>query len=238
MTDLQIMERARMYLDQLANGINPIDGSQIPASDVVNNVRLSRCFFYVSDVLRRCIENGGITAAPAKKEKKQPFYLTAEERTRCEISQDSVSVSVLVQRINELINGDTMTALKTTQITDWLVDAGLLEVLTSPDGHHMRRATPAGDHMGIHNEERQSIRGPYTGVFYTEQAQRFILDNLDSILSFCDEKICNEGSPWTPEENDRLRQLTGQGLDPTAAAEALKRKPASVRRQLKKIGLL
>ena len=30
MDDLQTMERAKMYMEKLANGINPIDDSQIP----------------------------------------------------------------------------------------------------------------------------------------------------------------------------------------------------------------
>ena len=68
MTELETLERAKIYMEKLANGINPIDGSVIPDEDVVNNVRLSRCFFYVSDVLRQVIENGGVT--PQKKSKK------------------------------------------------------------------------------------------------------------------------------------------------------------------------
>ena len=65
MTELETLERAKMYMEKLANGINPIDGSVIPDEDIVNNVRLSRCFFYVADVLRQVIENGGVT--PQKK---------------------------------------------------------------------------------------------------------------------------------------------------------------------------
>ena len=61
MTELETLERAKMYMEKLANGINPIDGSVIPDEDVVNNVRLSRCFFYVSDFLRQVIENGLVT---------------------------------------------------------------------------------------------------------------------------------------------------------------------------------
>ena len=237
MTDLEMMERARMYLDKLANGINPLDGSQIPDSDTLNNVRISRCLFYVSDVLRRCIEQGGIPAPHVPKVQKQPFFLTLEQREQYPIRQESVSITLLVQQLNELIDQQSMTKISTTQITDWLLDAGLLEVIAAPDGRHSRRATREGDHMGIHNEERQSPRGPYTGVFYTPQAQKFILDNLDSILSFQDEKSRNEGAPFTVEDNDLLRELSRQGLEPAAMAEKLLRKPASVRRQLKKIGL-
>ena len=58
MTELETLERAKMYMEKLANGINPIDGSVIPDEDIVNNVRLSRCFFYVSDVLRQVMRRG------------------------------------------------------------------------------------------------------------------------------------------------------------------------------------
>ena len=71
MTELETLERAKMYLEKLANGINPIDGSVIPDGDIVNHVRISRCFFYVSDVLRQVIENGGVTAQ--KRDKKETF---------------------------------------------------------------------------------------------------------------------------------------------------------------------
>ena len=70
MTELEKIAYAKSFIDKLANGVNPIDDSTIPDSDIVNNVRLSRCFFYVSDILRQVIENGGITPAPIVKEKK------------------------------------------------------------------------------------------------------------------------------------------------------------------------
>ena len=60
MTEVEKIEYAKSFIDKLANGINPLDDTAIKEDDVVNNVRLSRCFFYVSDVLRQVIENGGI----------------------------------------------------------------------------------------------------------------------------------------------------------------------------------
>ena len=45
MTELETLERAKMYIDKLANGVNPLDDSTVPENDIVNNIRLSRCFF-------------------------------------------------------------------------------------------------------------------------------------------------------------------------------------------------
>ena len=51
MTELEIMQRAKMYMEKLAQGIDPISDQEIPEDSVLNNVRLARCFFYVSGVL-------------------------------------------------------------------------------------------------------------------------------------------------------------------------------------------
>ena len=59
MTELEKIQYAKSFMDKLANGINPLDDSPVPDEDIVNNVRISRCFFYVSDILRQVIENGG-----------------------------------------------------------------------------------------------------------------------------------------------------------------------------------
>lgn len=55
MTELEKMQRAKMYIDRLANGINPIDDAPAADSDIINNVRISRCLFYVSDILGQVI---------------------------------------------------------------------------------------------------------------------------------------------------------------------------------------
>ncbi|MGN1443606.1 MAG: hypothetical protein ACI4XE_07140, partial [Acutalibacteraceae bacterium] len=59
MNDLETMKRAKSYIDMLANGIDPLTGETIRDDSVINNVRISRCLFYVSDVLNRAIDNGG-----------------------------------------------------------------------------------------------------------------------------------------------------------------------------------
>ena len=61
MTELEKIAYAKSFIDKLANGINPLDDTPIPDDDIANNVRLSRCFFYVSDILRQVYENGGVT---------------------------------------------------------------------------------------------------------------------------------------------------------------------------------
>lgn len=68
MTELEKIEYTKGFVDKLAEGINPIDGTPIAEGDLLNNVRISRCMYYVSDILRRVIENGGPRAKSRQSE--------------------------------------------------------------------------------------------------------------------------------------------------------------------------
>ena len=77
MTELDIMKHAKSYLDSLSQGIDPISGQPVPNDSVLNNVRLEKCFRYVSGVLEQVIANGGkvVSGAPV------PFYITPPSRS-------------------------------------------------------------------------------------------------------------------------------------------------------------
>ena len=176
------MERAKMYMEKLANGINPVDDSVIPDQDAINNVRLSRCFFYVADVLRQLIDNGGVIQQQ-KAAKKAPFSLSMEDRAKFEYSQTPIPVSEISKRINALTPESTKPLTYKT-IRDWLASLELLEDVQDADGKMTKRPTPRGESMGILLETRNGRNGIYFVVVYNMDAQRFILDNLDAVIAF------------------------------------------------------
>ncbi len=111
MTELEKIERGKMYMDKLANGINPIDDTMTPDDDLINNVRLSRCFFFASDVLRQIIENGGTKSAVNEKPKKFPIEIPMEKRNQFAYSEVPIPASEIAKRINDLDDNDTMKKL-------------------------------------------------------------------------------------------------------------------------------
>lgn len=181
MTELEKIEYAKSFIDKLANGINPLDDTPIPEGDIVNHVRLSRCFFYVSDILRQVIENGGTT--PTTKSKKQPFTLSDEARANLKASSTPLVMTQIVNHVNMFIDLTTTKKLSASKVTQWLIDVGLLYVDIGIDGKKRRFPTDQGLLMGILSEERQGQYGRYTAVVYNTQAQQFIYDNLDAIMA-------------------------------------------------------
>ena len=124
MTDLEVMQRAKMYMDKLANGINPLNDSPVPEGELLNNVRLCRCFFYVSDVLRQVIDNGGQVGRAAKTPK-VPFAITREQLDAFPFSDKPIPVSEIARRISELVPevlNDTMSKFKYSAITAFLLE--------------------------------------------------------------------------------------------------------------------
>jgi len=183
MTELEKLEYAKSYLDKLANGIDPLTDQALPDDTLLNQVRLSRCFFYVSDVLHRVIENGGeIQRTPVKKEKLAAFSLSEEQRETVELSNLPLPITKVVERINALVDETVMSKLKLTACTGWLLEEGYLQEDIS-GGKRRRVPTQKGAMIGLHAQEKESLSGvSYLQVFYDRAAQQFLLNHLEDIL--------------------------------------------------------
>ena len=236
MTELETLHRAKMYMEKLANGINPLDDTLLPDDEVVNHVRLSRCFFYVADVLRQVIENGGVT--PQKKTKKEPFCLPIERRGAFEFSETPIPISDVSKRINMLIESDSMASLPYRAIRDWLASLGMLEEVLDSNGKPTKRPTPQGESMGIVLEGRTGLNGPYFVTVYHLAAQHFIMDNLDAIIEFERSGKENRGQPWTEEHDRCLIDLYQKGVAINEIAVTLKRNDGAIRKRLRKLNLI
>lgn len=236
MTELEMINRAKTYIDKLANGVNPLTDEPVSENDIVNNVRISRCFFYISDLLRRFAEGG--LPEPAKKGKKQPFIITQEQRKRFEFSETPISVSEIARRFNAAVNNEGAVQMRYSGITFWLIESGLLSVDRREDGRDVKLPTAAGVELGISQEVRSGANGDYTVVVYNENAQRYIVDNIDAILEAEKLRFKMQGQPWSQAEDEFLAEQAARGIPVYDIALALKRNISSVRARTKKLGLV
>ncbi len=179
MNDLETMKRAKSYIDMLANGINPLTGEIIEDDSVINNVRISRCLFYVSDVLGRAIDNGGEFGKKYTSELR-PFSVTPEQAQKILVTDEPVTISVFAKRINKVIDAG-IKPLSAVTVTTWLCENGYLTEEIS-GGKKRRVSTTKGVSIGIETIDGVSRDGvAYKKNIYTDQAQRFIVSNLGSI---------------------------------------------------------
>ena len=175
MTDLEVMQRAKMYMDKLAQGIDPITGNEVSEDSLLNNVRLARCFFYVSGILQQVIDNGGCIRS---KPKKNDFVVTPQMMSRLAPSDRSLRISDFTEMLAAAADDPNTKRPGTTVITDWLLSKGFMEKVLNAEGKQQRVPTEAGRKIGMYTETRQGQYGEYLAVYYSPEAQRFLLDHL------------------------------------------------------------
>lgn len=180
MTELEKMKRAKTYIDKLANGVDPISDMETESGSVLDNIRLSRCFFYVSEILSEVIENGGVVNAYGEKAK---FYITDEQKTNIAVTDDSVGVNELAKRINAAIDSARMQGATGVKINNWLSEQGYLRVETLGE-KQIKVAAAKGEDNGINTVDITTPDGrKFKKNVFSKQMQQYIIDRINIILS-------------------------------------------------------
>ena len=169
-----------MYLEKLANGVNPLTDREVPENDVINNVRISRCLFYTSGILKQIVDNKG--KFKVEMPERADYNVTPEQLAGFDYSETPISVSELTKRLNDLVDSIYVKELKRGVITDWLTDIGMMTEVIINDKSR-KRPTSAGHNIGILTEERTNQYGTsYEGVFYNLNAQHFVIDHIEAVI--------------------------------------------------------
>lgn len=166
---------AKDWVLKLANGINPLDGSIIPDGDIVNNVHISRCLFYVSELL------GTLPPKSNKKSKEyeNEFYIKPEDLEKV-IIVERTGIANFVRKINKLVP-ENMRPISYGKILNWLIANGYLEEVEVDNFGKRKNPTASGCAIGISAGLREGINGQYWAVEYNSNAQRFIVSNINAI---------------------------------------------------------
>lgn len=167
---------AQDWVRKLANGINPLTGNAVKEDDVVNNVHISRCLFYVAELLSKHTEK----TTKVDPTRNKPFVSSAIQVEKYNYV-DAISISAFAREIRNLIPRD-MQAVSNTSMVKWLLQEGLLKE-SEPDmkGRINKIATEKGKEIGIFNEERENNGGHYLATLYNQDAQRYLLDHIEEI---------------------------------------------------------
>ena len=112
--DLELIKHANNYILKMANGINPLTNEQLPEDDLVNNIKISRCLFYVNSILNNVINNG--INKTSKSIKKIKFNIDRKELDNYKFIEEDIPISKIVKNINSLKSNENMNDLKVNEI--------------------------------------------------------------------------------------------------------------------------
>lgn len=177
--EIDKLQQAKMFMDYLANGIDPVSNTDADA-DTLHNEQIITCFRYVSDVLAR-----DIYQAETDIKKNDDFYITEEQLAELNVYSYNCKVSELANEINRVTVVNGTKKLPATWINDWLEAEGYL----CKSDLKSRIATEKGKQLGITSEYRKMDNGnEYYINFYTAQAQEFVFGHLNEIIAFRNER--------------------------------------------------
>lgn len=195
MEKLQVIQRAKSYIDMLSNGIDPISGELVKNDSTFQQERLQKCFSFVSEILDEIIRTNGIVTLPATEfshgyeavKKKSVFSLNQQQRNSIRVTNNPIIPSAFIKNINSVVDSDNMEKLSLTTINKWLLKQGYLTESKVPTviNKNIKTVTPLSMQIGV---IEQTVVDPKTGeaktqLLFSRQAQEFILDNIESILS-------------------------------------------------------
>ncbi len=195
MDNTELVERAKMYLKLLSDGVHPITGAEIPNDSVFMDEKVLKCFDFITDVLDEYVDlKKKVKKLEAEKDKntvvvykKQEFNITREQIDSIKLSKEPVTVLSFMKNINAVIDDNTTEKLSSTRINKWLTDRGFFETKKVQAVVNKTVYTPSelANKIGISYEDSVDKK---TGEVKTQiklepSAQLFIIENLEEIVS-------------------------------------------------------
>lgn len=177
MIDVEKLNSAKAWIEKLANGINPLNDELVKDDDLINNVHISRCLFYVSELL------GEINIRTSvERRSRKPFFLSKNDAVNIPISIPN-GIANFIRLVNGYIP-EGMKPLSAGQTIKWLRNEGLMKEVQKEDGHKTNLPTEKGNSIGITTEVQRNPEGiDYQRVVYSVDAQRFMLNNIEAIAT-------------------------------------------------------
>lgn len=94
--EINRLQQAKMFIDYLANGVDPVYNTDVDA-DTLHNEQVISCFRYISDVLAR-----DIYQAESDMKNDADFYITDEQISELRTFSYNCKVSEITNEINSV----------------------------------------------------------------------------------------------------------------------------------------
>lgn len=178
-----------LYKDKTGNRIPTQKGEEMGVTsrkttnaygnEYFNNYYSFEMQLYIYDNIENII-NFHYYSKPEKNNQKNLFFLTDEQKLQLKTAENSL-ISDIANNLNVFASENNVKKITAVWITDWLLETGMLT--KNDEGN--RIATPKGNEIGIIAVPKTSQDGrTYFTNLYSENAQRYIYDNIENIIDF------------------------------------------------------
>ncbi len=175
--EMKLLKRSKLYIDAMAQGINPLTGEFVSDS-VISDGKIQSCLEYVSFVLDNVIDKGGITKARNReKNTNENVVITREQIEKIKFSKEPIGITETAKRINEVIDESISKRVTGPMLANMMVEMGYIGL----EKDSRRKITnEKSKKLGITTVQRKRLNSDdiYEQVVYSEDAQKFIAYHL------------------------------------------------------------
>lgn len=180
--DTKKLETALLYLQRITEGRNPVNNMPAEDDSVINNPNVVRCMFFIKEVLEELKRNDGYIGRRPKANKDSTKMDYPIENLRNFVYTEDKPISKLVEQLNNTADMTVYKKLSYKPIIEWLKENGYLETKHTDQNRTVTMPTEKGRSLGIRAEARHNEKTSYDLILYSEQAQKFIVENMDEIM--------------------------------------------------------
>ena len=185
--DSRRLDIAIQYIRRMAEGRNPVNNRPAPENEVLTNVNVNRCLKFVEEILTDVRSAGGtvglVQKSSAARKPSIAEIFPYEVLSGFKYEQDQ-QISYFLKQVTGLLPEDQSMTIQATMVTDWLRENGYLEKrMFKETGKENSVPTEKGIDLGLYAEKAGAFPNEYYRVYYNQNAQQFIVDNLRRILT-------------------------------------------------------
>lgn len=172
------IEEIYNYLIKLKSGIDPFTDIEVDDT-ILRSSSNQKMLTSIIDFIKK-IKDDNIIALKGDRRVKLDFKLNDEQKKTIEISNNPISISAFVYKINDVIDNTIMKKIRATQITEWLLEHDYLMIDYEKSKNKI--PTKLANNIGISMIDKENNLGErYTVCLYDEYAQKFILEHINEI---------------------------------------------------------
>jgi hypothetical protein len=118
--DIEKIEKARLIIQKIADGTNPINGQPVEADSFLHDSRITRCFYFISEVLEAVVKG------TYSNKKINDFVITDEQKNKVVFTEGNIGVNEAARCINLQLNPLMSKKVTGAQLNKGLKRLGIL----------------------------------------------------------------------------------------------------------------
>ncbi len=176
LNDIEKIEKAKIILQKIAGGTNPISGEPIEGDNFLNDPRIIRCFYYVAEVLDNVVQGNYM------KNRISDFQITEEQKSQVIFIEGNIGVNQIAKCINQQINPLVSKRVSGVAINNGLKRMGILSETIDNEGKKRTTINENSADYGFQLERRNYNGNEYDMVVIDDRGKKYILDNIEEIM--------------------------------------------------------